>query len=195
MERPTPTSRQELADAYDAIVAGSAAKPVSPSAETRMAAAQPATAPPAGKRQQLADAYDKLIDYEASKPRALALVEAGRTKRMLQIGVSAVCFMATAYLTIMQPAWLYPTVTAPVSIVSDEQAERSLAFSASVVSAFRARTGQLPPDMAALGVSIPGVSLLDLGEGRFRLSAVGAGAPITLDVLPNDSIVATATHP
>ena len=194
MERPTPTSRQELAEAYDAIVAGSPAKPVSPSAETRAAPTRPAAAPAPGKWQQLADAYDNLIDYEASKPRSLALVEAGRTKRMIQVAVSAICFTSATYMTIMQPSWLYPQVAAPASIISDEQAERSLAFSASLVSAFRARTGQLPPDMASLDVPIPGVTLIDLGEGRFRLTAVGASAPVTLDVLPNDSIVATAVH-
>lgn len=176
-------SGSALSAAYGEIVASYGGKPVS--------GGTPATpdAAPAGKRQLVA-AYDKLVEHEASKPKEPLSFErpvpAWRRYGVPALGVLSV--VATAYLWIARPRWLYPEVDPPLPPTNAAMAQRVLIAGSIIMETFHATQGRYPATFSEAGVNLPWMSILPSGDGGYNLMTDAASGRMRLQASPDGSV-------
>lgn len=179
-----PESKQAMTDALADFMneggrsVASYGKPVSGGA--------PAETPaPAGK-QQLVEAYDKLVEHEAAKPKEPLSFErpvpAWRKYGVPALGIAA--FVATAYLWIGRPKWLYLDVDPPVPPANAEAARRALIAGSIIMQSYRATKGRYPDNFKDAGVTLPWMSIVPGGDGGFTLMTDAGSGRLMLQSTP-----------
>ena len=169
-------SSESLSSAYGALIDSySGAKPV---AET------PAD-PPAGK-QELVAAYDKLVEHEDSKPTEPFSYErpvpAWRRYGVPIAGILAV--VATGYLGMARPAWLYPAPPIPPMPTNAAAAEKALIAGAIVLENFRAAQGRYPASFKEAGIDVPWMSFVPSTDGGFSLMTDAVSGRMIMQAAP-----------
>lgn len=179
-DRPD-NNRQELQSALEAVTSSFAVgRPVSPGSP-----ATPAAAPgPAGGKQELATAYDKLVEHEAAKPTALIPPPIPLWKRYLRPAIIVVCLTAAGYLTVTEPAWLYPTFEAPEAPTTEASAEQVMLATSLLVDLYLQEHGRLPASLSDIEGSFPSVSMMDTGAGSYQLLSTLGGRSLVMTVVP-----------
>ena len=97
----------------------------------------------------------------------------------VQLSVIVVCVAFSAYAWLARPVWLWGDAVRPVPPREARANERfAIWVLAQQIDHFHTARGALPPTLAALGDSVPGVSYRELDSASFELRGTAAGDPI-----------------
>ena len=171
-------SGSALSSAYGEVVASYGGKPV--------AGGAPASDPtPAGK-QQLVDAYDKLVEHEASRPvESISFDQPVPAWRRYGVPIlGALAFVATAYLWIARPKWLYPDFDSPAPPADAATAQRALIAGSIIMQNFHATQGRYPANFGDAGVNLPWMSVVPTSDGGFSLMTDAASGRLRMQSTP-----------
>ena len=179
-DRPD-SNRQELQSALDAVTTTFAVgRPVSPGST-------PAPVGPPGPvdgKQELATAYDKLVEHEAAKPTALIPPPIPIWRRYLQPAIIVVCLTLAVYLTVTEPAWLYPTFDVPEAPSTEASGEQVMVATSLLIELYQQESGRLPTSLSEIEGSFPSVSMIDTGAGSYQLLSTIGGRSLVMTVTP-----------
>lgn len=173
--------REALAAFLNQAAAERPARPVTPLAADAPAAPPspqgPPPGPPTGKEELLA-AFDRLVEHEATKP-VTRVDPAGPTwKRYLFPAVGMMSAVATVFLWVVQPAWLYPTFEPAPPSTNETEAMLQLVAASILVEQYQEETGRLPTSFADLGLEAPTLSITSDAGGGYRIIGGLASQPM-----------------
>jgi hypothetical protein len=176
-ERPARPATPLVADSPITTPPPAGLSPAAPAS-----AAPTGNAAPPGKEELLA-AYDRLVEHEATKPRTPAVAAQAPWKRFLVPTAGAVSAIATAYLWIAKPEWLYPTFEPSPPPATATEARLQLVAASILVEQYQLETGHLPTSFADLGLDAPGLSIT-ADAGGYRIIGGTPNQPMFLRGAP-----------
>lgn len=175
--------QEALAAFLDQAAADRRPRPATPSAADSPAAAPPAPAAapavPGGKEELLA-AYDRLVEHEATRPVASVSPVASPWKRYLGPAIGAVSAVATVFLWVVQPAWLYPTFEPSPPPTTLAEAQMQLVAASILVEQYQQETGHRPNSFADVGLEAPTLSITSDEGGGYRIIGGMTSQPMFL---------------
>lgn len=181
----------ELQDALSAFLNQSTAerpaRPVAPLPANPGAPSSPAPSTPtvttAGDKRELLAAFDRLVEHEANRPTGPVLPMESRVRKYLVPAVGAMAAVATLYLWIARPAWLYPRLDQVPMATTSWQAQQMLIAASALVNQYQQQTGRYPVDLKEVGLNLPSLSI-GPDEGGFRIVGGTQASPMYLRSQP-----------
>ncbi|MFN0177427.1 MAG: hypothetical protein ACKVZ0_01420 [Gemmatimonadales bacterium] len=180
-ERPPRPVTPLAADSPKATPPAADLSPAAPTDPTPTATSTGHAAPP-GKEELLA-AYDRLVEHEATKPLGHAGPAQAPWKRLLFPAVGVLSAVATVYLWIAKPEWLYPTFEPSPPPETATEAQLQLVAASILVEQYHQETGHFPTSFADLGLEAPSLSITP-DAGGYRIIGGTSSQPMFLRGAP-----------